>query len=89
MRLSSLLRIISACLLLSGLLSWFNFMGTCWRLSPPGPWRAGHDALVTVEIENRTAQFDLTLAVGETLEGLRISFQYNCDLFEAATVKTS
>ncbi len=49
------LSLLLACLLLSGLLSWFNFMGTCWRLLPPGPWRAGHDALVTVELENRKA----------------------------------
>ncbi len=47
------LSLLLACLLLSGLLSWFNFMGTCWRVTPPGPWRVGHDALVTVEIENR------------------------------------
>lgn len=47
------LSLLLACLLLSGLLSWFNFMGTCWRLAPPGPWRAGHDALVTIEVENR------------------------------------
>ena len=46
------LSLLLACLLLSGLLSWFNFMGLSWRLRPPGPWRAGHDALVTVEIVN-------------------------------------
>jgi uncharacterized protein (DUF58 family) len=47
------LSLLLACLLLSGLLSWFNFMGTCWRLRPAGPWRAGHDTLVTVEVRNR------------------------------------
>lgn len=47
------LSLLLACLLLSGLLSWFNFMGTCWRVSPPGPWRAGHETLVTIEVENR------------------------------------
>ncbi|HEY8995400.1 MAG TPA: DUF58 domain-containing protein [Lacunisphaera sp.] len=47
------LSLLLACLLLSGLLSWFNFMGTCWRLRPAGPWRAGHDTLVTVEVSNR------------------------------------
>ena len=47
------LSLLLACLLLSGLLSWFNFMGTCWRLVPPGPWRAGHETLVALEVENR------------------------------------
>jgi len=47
------LSLLLACLLLSGLLSWFNFMGTCWRVRPPGAWRAGHETLVTVEVENR------------------------------------
>jgi uncharacterized protein (DUF58 family) len=47
------LSLLLACLLLSGLLSWFNFMGTCWRVSPPGPWRAGHETLVLIEVENR------------------------------------
>ncbi|MBI3885450.1 MAG: DUF58 domain-containing protein [Opitutae bacterium] len=49
------LSLLLACLLLSGLLSWFNFMGLCWRMRPVGPWRAGHEALVTVEVENRKA----------------------------------
>ncbi len=47
------LSLLLACLLLSGLLSWFNFKGVCWRLRPQGPWRAGHDTLVVVEILNR------------------------------------
>ena len=47
------LSLLLACLLLSGLLSWFNFSGVCWRLLPQGPWRAGHEALVSVEIRNR------------------------------------
>src|ERR1700712_147128 len=47
------LSLLLACLLLSGLLSWFNFSGVCWRLLPQGPWRAGHEAIVAVEIQNR------------------------------------
>lgn len=47
------LSLLLACLLLSGLLSWFNFTGVCWRLRQQGPWRAGHEALVTVEVQNR------------------------------------
>ena len=47
------LSLLLACLLLSGLLSWFNFMGVCWRMRQPGPWRAGHETFVTVEVRNR------------------------------------
>jgi uncharacterized protein (DUF58 family) len=46
------LSLLLACLLLSGLLSWFNFMGMSWRMRPPGAWRAGHETLVTIEILN-------------------------------------
>jgi len=46
------LSLLLACLLLSGLMSWFNFMGVCWRLRPAGTWRAGHETLVTVEVQN-------------------------------------
>lgn len=46
------LSLLLACLLLSGLLSWFNFMNLSWRLRAGGPWRAGHEALVTVEVRN-------------------------------------
>jgi uncharacterized protein (DUF58 family) len=46
------LSLLLACLLLSGLLSWFNFMDLSWRLRPSGPWRAGHETLVTVEVRN-------------------------------------
>ena len=49
------LSLLLACLLLSGLLSWFNFMGVAWRLRTGGPWRAGHDTLVTVEVRNGKA----------------------------------
>ncbi|HET7534849.1 MAG TPA: DUF58 domain-containing protein, partial [Candidatus Didemnitutus sp.] len=45
--------LLLACLLLSGLMSWFNFMGVCWRVRPQGPWRAGHETFVTVEVANR------------------------------------
>ncbi|HVU15863.1 MAG TPA: DUF58 domain-containing protein [Candidatus Didemnitutus sp.] len=47
------LSLLLACLLLSGLMSWFNFMGVCWRFRPLAAWRAGHETLVTVELENR------------------------------------
>ncbi len=47
------LSLLLACLLLSGLMSWFNFMGVCWRVRSHGPWRAGHETFVTVEVGNR------------------------------------
>jgi uncharacterized protein (DUF58 family) len=47
------LSLLLACLLLSGLMSWFNFMGVCWRFRPLATWRAGHETLVAVEVENR------------------------------------
>lgn len=46
------LSLLLACLLLSGLLSWFNFMGVSWRFPPAGPWRAGHDTLIPVQLKN-------------------------------------
>ena len=46
------LSLLLACLLLSGLLSWFNFMGVSWRLPPAGPWRAGDETLVAVQVKN-------------------------------------
>ena len=46
------LSLLLACLLLSGLLSWFNFMGVSWRLRPAGSWRAGHETLVALEVRN-------------------------------------
>ncbi len=39
-----------------------------------------------VVIDNQTALFDLSLDIEETPEGLRGSFEYNTDLFDAATV---
>lgn len=46
------LSLLLACLLLSGLLSWFNFREVAWRLRRGGAWRAGHETLVTVEVRN-------------------------------------
>jgi amino acid adenylation domain-containing protein len=34
----------------------------------------------------KTAKFDLSLYVGETSEGLRLTFEYNTDIFNATTV---
>ncbi|HEX2092677.1 MAG TPA: amino acid adenylation domain-containing protein, partial [Longimicrobiaceae bacterium] len=43
--------------------------------------------LAMVETESRTTKFDLSLGVVETPEGLHAGFEYNADLFDAATVE--
>jgi len=40
-----------------------------------------------LEIDNEIARFDLTLFLTETQQGLEGKWQYNADLFEAATIK--
>ncbi|HEY0943894.1 MAG TPA: DUF58 domain-containing protein, partial [Opitutaceae bacterium] len=47
------LSLLLACLILSGFLSWFNFLGIAWRLQVTPPWRAGQSATVTLELRNR------------------------------------
>ncbi len=51
------------------------------RLALPGL------ALSPVETPGRTAKFDLGLSLAETPEGLRGSWEYNTDLFDAATIE--
>ncbi|MDQ3917003.1 MAG: condensation domain-containing protein, partial [Acidobacteriota bacterium] len=46
----------------------------------------GEMSLSAFALEQRSAQFDLTLAAAETPEGVSASFEYNSDLFDAATV---
>jgi uncharacterized protein (DUF58 family) len=46
------LSLLLACLILSGVLSWFNFRGVAWRLQPPPSLRAGQEAMVTLELAN-------------------------------------
>jgi amino acid adenylation domain-containing protein len=48
--------------------------------------KLGNLALSTVEFEQGTAKFDLTLSVEETEQGLKAVFEYNTDLFEAMTI---
>ena len=42
--------------------------------------------LSSLEVDNETAKFDLTLELGETPEGLSGWFEYSTDLFDAATI---
>jgi amino acid adenylation domain-containing protein len=43
--------------------------------------------LVSMALEERIAQFDLTLTVGEGEAGLTAAFNYNTDLFDAETIE--
>jgi hypothetical protein len=47
------LSLLLTCLILSGVLSWYNLRGVRWRLQLAPPLRAGHDAVVALELRNR------------------------------------
>ena len=47
------LSLLLACLILSGVLSWLNLLGVAWRLRLAAPLRAGHEAVVALELRNR------------------------------------
>jgi len=47
------LSLLLASLVLSGVLSWFNFARTEWRLATPPALRVGQEAVVAVEVRNR------------------------------------
>jgi amino acid adenylation domain-containing protein len=47
----------------------------------------GDLTLESVVLPQRTAQFDLTLALAETADGLGAALQYNSDLFDSATAR--
>ncbi len=47
------LSLLLACLILSGVLSWLNLRGVAWRLRLAAPLRAGHEAVVALEVRNR------------------------------------
>ncbi len=49
------LSLLLACLILSGVMSWQNLRGVCWRLLLQPPLRAGQEAPVTLELWNRKA----------------------------------
>ncbi len=43
-------------------------------------------SLMPLQVDNGTAKFDLTLELQEIAEGIRGRFEYNTDLFDAATI---
>lgn len=72
------LSLLLACLILSGVLSWMNLRGVQWRLQLAPPLRAGHDAVVSLELRNRKRflptyglWFELSARRVETATGLR------------------
>jgi len=50
------------------------------------PLRLGELALETVALEQRVAQFDLSLIMAEAGGGLRASLEYNTDIFDEPTI---
>ncbi|HKX19634.1 MAG TPA: amino acid adenylation domain-containing protein [bacterium] len=58
-------------------------------LHDPGEPRLALSGLQTapVEVNTGTAKFDLTLSVGERPAGLRVSLEYNTDLYDPATIR--
>lgn len=46
------LSLLLTCLILSGVLSWLNLRGVRWRLQLSPPLRAGHDAVVALDLRN-------------------------------------
>ncbi len=46
------LSLLLACLILSGVMSWFNLRGVSWHLLVPRPLRAGQEASITLELRN-------------------------------------
>ncbi|MEO6196031.1 MAG: amino acid adenylation domain-containing protein [Thermoanaerobaculia bacterium] len=60
---------------------------TACALGEPGAYaNVGGLRLEVVPLEQRIAQFDLTLTMGEVGEAFVASFDYNVELFDAATV---
>ncbi|HEU4963514.1 MAG TPA: amino acid adenylation domain-containing protein, partial [Bacilli bacterium] len=55
--------------------------------TPGEALRLGDVKLRDVEMEHRTAKFDLTLFLTEDEQGLRGAFEYNTDLYEDATIR--
>jgi amino acid adenylation domain-containing protein len=60
---------------------------TAFALSQAGaPLRLGQLVLETMALEQRVAQFDLSLVTAEIEGGLRASLEYNTDIFEETTI---
>jgi uncharacterized protein (DUF58 family) len=64
------LSLLLSSLIASGILSWLNFRGVCWRLLIDPPYRAGESCHVRVEIRNHK-RFLPTYAIGFQVETTR------------------
>jgi uncharacterized protein (DUF58 family) len=56
------LSLLLACLILSGVMSWFNLRGVRWRLLVPRPLRAGQEAPVTLDLWATSGQIRAAFA---------------------------
>jgi amino acid adenylation domain-containing protein/non-ribosomal peptide synthase protein (TIGR01720 family) len=63
----------------------FQVMFALQNMSQPKPELT--DLNLTLEMENVTAKFDLSLSIEETEQELRGVWEYNTDLFNAATIQ--
>lgn len=60
------LSLLLASLVTSGILSWINFHGTCWRILADPPFRAGEECHIRIEVRNtkkRIPTYALTFLV--------------------------
>ena len=60
------LSLLLASLVTSGILSWINFYGTCWRILADPPFRAGEECYIRIEVKNtkkRIPTYALTFLV--------------------------
>lgn len=54
--------------------------------TPPTPGELAGLAIESIDLDNATTKFDLTLSMIEEPAGLRAAFEYNADLFDAGTI---
>jgi uncharacterized protein (DUF58 family) len=84
------LSMLLSTLLVSGMLSWFNFKGCRWRLVAGRHFRAGEPSPVHVEVENgkrRLPTYDLHFSVSAAAGGLRAELPLNGRLDPGAVAR--
>ena len=70
----------------SGQVPFIQAMFTLQNAGTEKPQLAGLE-IEFIEVDTKTAKFDLTLVARETQEGLRLVLEYNTDLYDGATVE--
>src|SRR5690606_8198049 len=72
------LSLLLASLITSGILSWINFHGVCWRILIDPPFRAGEECHVRIELKDtklRLPSYALTVLVEGRRERLKQALQ--------------